>query len=299
MSKFPIKSALAIGLLVCIWGISWPIYKAALTFTPPLLFAGMRALMGGVLLTLILMPSWRKIKWREHWRKYSIGALFNAFFFYGFQTAALLFLPGGLSSVLVFLQPVLVALFAWLWLGEQMSILKMIGMLFGFLGILIISMDGFTGTLSPIGIIIALMGAVSWALGTVYVKTVSKQVDALWLVAIQFTLGGAVLTGMGMTTENVSDIVWNLPYINGLVFGGVFGVAVAFGLYFKLIHAGEAGKIASFTFLVPVIAVISGNIFLKEPFTLSLLTGLALIVLSISLVNYPVGGRKIKKKLSA
>ncbi|VEF46106.1 transporter [Bacillus freudenreichii] len=299
MSKTQLKTALAIGCLVFIWGISWPIYKAALPFTPPLLFAGMRALMGGVLLAAFLLPTWKKVNWHEYWRIYCIAALLNAICFYGFQTVGLIFLPSGLFSVLVFFQPVLIALFAWFWLGEQMSVLKMVGMIVGFLGILIISLDGVTGEISLVGVMIALLAAMSWALGTIYVKKESKRADALWMVALQFLIGGVVLTIMGAVTENLQDIVWNTPYLIGLVFGGVFGVTVAFSLYFKLINAGDASKIASFTFLVPLIAVLTGTVFLNEPFTLTLLAGLILIVLSITFVNYSGGNRKLKRKLTA
>ncbi len=51
-------------------------------------------------------------------------------------------------------------------------------------------------------------------------------------------------------------------------------------------NSGESSKVASFTFLVPLIAVLTGTIFMNEPFTWTLLVGLILIVLSIYLVNY-------------
>lgn len=50
------KRIMMIALLVVLWGISWPIYKVALEFTPPLLFAGLRTLLGGLLLGAILAP---------------------------------------------------------------------------------------------------------------------------------------------------------------------------------------------------------------------------------------------------
>jgi len=46
MGKSSGKTMLAVIFLVLIWGMSWPIYKVALPYTPPLLFAGMRSLFG-------------------------------------------------------------------------------------------------------------------------------------------------------------------------------------------------------------------------------------------------------------
>ncbi|URJ51064.1 DMT family transporter [Paenibacillus polymyxa] len=279
------KRMMMIALLVVLWGISWPIYKVALEFTPPLLFAGLRTLLGGLLLGAILVPRWNRIRWKENWRVYAISGIFNVVLFYGLQTVGLMYVPSGLFSVLVYLQPVLVGIFAWMWLGEAMSRLKVIGLIIGFLGVAAVSVGGFSGHVAVAGVIIAIITAVSWALGTVYVKKVNQRVDSLWLVAFQCTLGGIVLTGAGTVTENWSDIVWNVPYVSGLIFGTVLGISLSWLLYFTLVKSGDASKVASYTFLVPVISVFVSSLVLGEAITAFLLIGLILIGLSIYLVN--------------
>ncbi|ALA43177.1 MULTISPECIES: DMT family transporter [Paenibacillus] len=279
------KRIMMIALLVVLWGISWPIYKVALEFTPPLLFAGLRTLLGGLLLGVILVPRWNRIRWKENWRVYAISGIFNVVLFYGLQTVGLMYVPSGLFSVLVYLQPVLVGIFAWMWLGEAMSRLKVIGLIIGFLGVAAVSVGGFSGHVAVAGVIIAIITAVSWALGTVYVKKVNQRVDSLWLVAFQCTLGGIVLTGAGTVTENWSDIVWNVPYVSGLIFGTVLGISLSWLLYFTLVNSGDASKVASYTFLVPVISVFVSSLVLGEAITAFLLIGLILIGLSIYLVN--------------
>ncbi|MDR7002556.1 drug/metabolite transporter (DMT)-like permease [Neobacillus niacini] len=54
------KTALSISFVVIIWGMNWPVSKYALPYTPPLLYAGMRTLLGGILLALVLLPQWNK-----------------------------------------------------------------------------------------------------------------------------------------------------------------------------------------------------------------------------------------------
>lgn len=296
MGRFSIKTTIAIASLVFIWGISWAIYKMALAYTPPILFAGMRSLIGGVLLALCLLPNWKKINWRENWPKYCISAVLNTLFFYGIQTVGLVYLPGGLFSVLVYFQPILIGLFAWMWLGERMTWIKVTGLTLGFLGIVSVSADGFTGQVSAIGVVLGLLTALTWALGVIYVKKESAKVDSLWMVAMQSLLGGAVLTVMGAGLENWSDIVWNTQYLIGLGYGSTFGVPIAIAIYFSLVNAGEASKVAAFTFLVPLIAVITGTIFMDEPITYTLLAGLLLIVVSIYLVNYQGKVKKSRQK---
>ncbi|MBD8500954.1 EamA family transporter [Paenibacillus arenosi] len=286
MDKVFTKSTGALLVLVFIWGGSWPIYKMAVPYTPPLLFAGMRTLIGGLILAALLYKMRNKIKWHENGAKYCISAFFNTILFFGLQTVALNYLPGGLLSVLVYFQPVLLGIFAWIWLGEYMSPLKVIGLIIGFLGIVFVSVDGLTVHVSVIGVVLGLLMALSWALGVVYVKKVRKEVDAFWMVSLQFIIGGVVLIGTGSIIENWSAIEWNSKYLFGLGYGSTFGIPLAYIIYYKLINAGEASKVGTFTFLVPIIAVFISTLFLNEPITYRLIVGLLLVGVSIYLVNH-------------
>lgn len=287
MGNVSAKTVVLTSSLVLIWGLCWPIYKVALSYTPPLLFAGMRTLLGGLLLALFLLTQWKNMRWRETWHMYCISAFFNTFLFYGMQTVGLMYLPSGLFSVLVYFQPVLLGLFGWMWLGESLTAVKITGLLTGFLGVAAVSADGLAGQLSIAGVVLALLTAIAWALGVVYVKKVSHKVDSLWLVAMQCVVGGVFLTGLGIGFEDASSIVWNGTYLLGLLYGSIFGVPLAFLIYYKLVKEGEASKVASFTFLVPLISVLAGSVFLGEPFRYTLCIGLLLIVFSIYFVNRP------------
>jgi len=286
VGKMTARTTWMIACLVLIWGVSWSIYKAAMPFTPPILFAGTRTFFGGLLLAIFILGTRHRIRWRENWLRYCISALLNTVLFYGIQTIGLNYLPGGLFSVLIYFQPVLIGLFSWMWLQESMSALKIIGLLTGFVGILTISAKGLTGEISILGVALAIISAILWALGVVYVKKESDKVDSLWMIVMQFVIGGAVLLGIGSGVESWASIEWSQHYYwIGLLFGSTLGIPIAFVIYFGLLKAGDASKIASFTFLVPLIAVLIGTIFMNEPFTLSLLIGLILIVCSIWLVN--------------
>ncbi|KQL36154.1 DMT family transporter [Psychrobacillus sp. FJAT-21963] len=292
MSKVFTKSTMALLVLILVWGASWPIYKLALPYTPPLLFSGMRATIGGVLLGLILLNRLDKINWRENWKLYCISALFNTTLFFGIQTVGLNYLPGGLFSILVYFQPVLLGLFAWIWLGEFMTPVKIIGLLIGFLGILMVSLDGLTFHVSVIGVVLGIVTAICWAFGVIYVKSIRDRVDAYWMVSLQCIIGGVVLLGTGTYFESWSEIQWNSTYIFGLSYGAIFGIPISYIIYYKLINEGEASKVGSYTFLVPIIAVFIGAVFLDEPITYLLIIGLIMVGASIFIVNF-----RSKKKL--
>jgi drug/metabolite transporter (DMT)-like permease len=274
-----------ITFLVIVWGVSWPIYKIALDYTPPLLFAGMRTFFGGLLLVVLYISKWKQIRWKENWPIYLISSVFNVIIFYGLQTIGLMQMPSGLFSVIVYLQPVLVGIFAWLWLGEPMNALKLFGLILGFLGVGAVSTGGLSGHIAMLGVVFALLTALGWGVGTVYVKKVSHRADSIWLVAFQCIIGGLVLSAAGSVTEGWSSIVWNAPYLFGLIFGTFLGISASWVVYFTLVNSGDASKVASYTFLVPLISVLCGTLFLHEPFSVFLLLGLVLIAVSIYLVN--------------
>jgi drug/metabolite transporter (DMT)-like permease len=281
----PHLKTLLIITLVLLWGLSFPINKMILSYTPPILFAGMRTLAGGLLLVLLMLGKRHQIQWKLNWQIYTISALLNVVLFFGLQTLGLKFMPAGLFSVLVYLQPVLIAIFAWIWLSERMSLLKAIGLIFGFFGVAIVSLKGVSGPISGIGVVIGICTSISWALGTVYAKRVSSHVNFMWLAALQCIIGGAILTVTGSMLEPWSAIEWNITYIEGMAFSSVLGVSGSWFLYFTLVNSGEASVVTSYTFLVPLVSVLTGILFLKESFTLYLLLGLIFIAVSIIMVN--------------
>ncbi|PYF07649.1 threonine/homoserine efflux transporter RhtA [Ureibacillus chungkukjangi] len=282
-------------LLILIWGVSWPIYKNGVNFMPPLLFAGVRAFVGGAILVVIAWKNRHRLRFKSNWRYYLISATLNIVLYLGIQTVGLIYLPGGLFSVLVYFQPVLLGILAWWFLGEGMTITKIIGLVLGFIGIFLVSMDGLTIHVSAIGVTLALATALVWASGVVYVKKNKTRVDPYWMVVMQLVIGGAVLLFGGFVTEDASTIIWNMGLISSLIWGSTAGMAIAQILYYKLINEGEASKVGAFTFLVPILSVIISAIFLDEAITVNLFYGMIFVGLSIYLVNYQ---RKSKKVLS-
>lgn len=285
--------------LILVWGINWPLSKIALAYCPPLLFAGIRTFLAGILLIAVALPKLKALRLGTLWPVYLTSAFLSIVFYYGFQTIGLQYMPSGLFSAIVFLQPVLLGVFAWMWLGEKMYGQKLAGLLLGFIGVAALSIGGFTGKLSATGVLLALASALSWALATVYMKRNALRVDMLWMTAMQIMIGGILLLGAGTVTEHWSDITWNAAFIVNTLFIAVFVIALGWMVYFKLIQEGEAGKVGAFTFIIPLVSIGSSIVLLHEHITVNLVVGLLLIVCSILLVNtrpMPLRGRLVRSK---
>lgn len=291
-----LQTFIFLAYLVFMWGLNWPLTKLGLLYAPPLLFAGIRTFIGGLILLIFALPRYKKLNIKKTWHIYLISSVLNIILYYSLMTFGLLYIPAGIFSAIVFLQPVLLGICSWLWLGESMFKLKIIGLILGFSGIAIISSVSLTNHTSTLGILIALCTALSWCFGTVYMKKTSQLVDSIWMVSLQLTIGGLFLLGSGSVIESWSNIVWNIPFVSNLLFISIFVIALGWLAFFILIGSGEVSKVGSYTFLIPLIANIISILFLHESTTVNLLVGLCFILVSIYLVNSKKPFNKKKKE---
>lgn len=279
---------LAFCSLVVFWGSAFAVVKVGLGYSPPVLFAGLRTLLSGLVMVLAAALWGGSPNLRRDWPIFLLLAFFNVVVFIGLQTYAVLYLPSGLAAVLIYLQPILVGMLAFFILGEALSAAKVAGLLLGFAGIVAVSsggLSGVSGSLSQVGIALGAASALSWALGTVYFKKYEGRVATLWAVALPFLVGGAVLTPLGLAVEPWGGISWKPAFVASLLYSSLIGTSLAWVIFFALVRAGEASRVAAYIFAVPVTAVLIGAVFLDEPLTYSLLAGAAMVVSGIYLVN--------------
>lgn len=273
-----------ITLLVLAWGSTFAAIEVGLEHAPPILFGGIRSVLGGALVGVLALARSGLPDLRHSWRIYAILTWWSVVVFFTLQTLAIEELPSGLAAVLIYLQPLLVAVVAWRVLGESMGTAKVVGLVLGFAGIVLVSAGAFDGHISPGGVAYAVIGAVAWTIGTILFKRHHEHIDVLWAVAIPFFVGGIVLTILGAATEG-TEISWSPGFVAALAYASVIGTAMAWGLWLGLVAVGEAGRASAYIFMVPVVAVLLGVLLLDETFRPSLAGGSILVVLGIFLVN--------------
>jgi O-acetylserine/cysteine efflux transporter len=161
----PRYAVLAFALLVLFWGSAFSVVKVGLEYAPPMIFAGLRTLMGGLIILLVAVVRGENLHLGRDWPIFLVLAAFNVVFFFGFQTLAILHLPSGTAAVLEYLQPMLVGLLAWMILGESLSLAKIVGLILGFSGIVAVSAGSYFGNISVAGVAFGASSAFSWAPG--------------------------------------------------------------------------------------------------------------------------------------
>jgi O-acetylserine/cysteine efflux transporter len=277
---------LAFLMLVLFWGSAFAVVKVGLGFSPPVLFAGLRSLLGGLAMVAVALLWGGNPNLRRDWPVFLLLALFNVVLFIGLQTYAILHLPSGSAAVLVYLQPILVGLLAWLILGEPFTAAKFVGLLLGFSGIVAVSAGNISGAaITPLGVAFGAGSSLSWALGTVFFKKYEARVSTLWAVAVPFLVGGVMLTALGLVVESWDDLSWTRGFVASMSYSALVGISAAWVIWFALVRAGEASRVAAYIFAVPLTAVLIGVVFLDEPLGYPLLIGALLVVCGIYLVN--------------
>ena len=271
-----------IVVLILAWGSTFAAVKVGLEHAPPVLFGGIRSVVGGLVVTVIALGLGRAARVRENARWYVLLTLLNVIGMFGLQVLAIQALPSGLAAVLIYLQPVLTGVLAGPLLGEHVGRTAYVGLVLGFAGIAAVGIGAIDGHVSVLGVCYALGTALAWSLGTIVVKR--SPVDLWWAVGLPFTVGGVVLCALGAAFEGTS-ITWTTSFVVALAYSTFIGTSLSWGLWFALIGAGEATRAAAMIFFVPLVSLVIGTLYLHEDLHASIVAGAGLVVLGVWLVN--------------
>ena len=285
-------SILAFVFLILFWSSAFGAIKVSLEYAPPILFAGMRTLLCGLVVALTALVWGGGANLRRDWAIYLLLAVLNVVLFMGLQTFTILYMPSGSAAVVIYLQPILVGLASYLVLSEQLSVPKVVGLVLGFSGVVVVSTGSLSGSSlgTPLGVAFGVGSALSWTLGTVYFKWYGERLSTLWAVAVPFSAGGVVLTGLGLVLEPLSSISWTGTYFASFLYTALVGTALAWMLWLGLVKTGEASRVSAYVFFVPLASVLLGAAFLGETLSPWLLAGAALVICGIYLVNRQSNG---------
>ncbi len=248
---------LAVAYSACFAGI-----KAGLPFAPPLFSAGLRALVAGLAL-MLLLAVWRRPLLPSHgsWGWVVDLGLTSTTLALG----AMYLSPGhagaGIASVLGNLQPVIVLALAAPVLGERITVGKAAALGLGFTGVLLISFSMLGGPDSPdvFGPLLALLASVSVATGNVLAKRMGAQPHLVAIAAWQLVAGSLPLLAGSMLLESGTPVHWDPQFILILLFLALGVTALPTPIWYWLVRDNnDLGKLTLFLLLVPAFGLALG-----------------------------------------
>ncbi|MCA9876066.1 MAG: DMT family transporter [Anaerolineales bacterium] len=274
-----------LALVMFLWALCFPLIVVGLTLAPPLTFAALRAFVAGaglLLPAIVLRRAWPR-GWRVWLLLLGIGLTVTSMGFGGMFLAGGLVSPG-LATVLANVQPLIAAVLGFFLLGERLGPRRRLGLSLGFAGIVLVALPGFGvngANSSPAGISFIMLGAVGVAVGNVLLKKLAGQVDLLMATGWQFILGGLPLLALAWVWESPGQVVWSGSFVLVLLALGLVGTAVAFALWFSLLHRSELNRLNTATFLTPAFALILGALFFSESLQWAEMLGIAFILAGV------------------
>src|SRR5216684_8388956 len=186
------------------WGFNWPVTKYLLSELPPLTMRGSTGVVGASLLALLAILSGQSLRVpREMWFRLVLAAFLNVACWMTLMGLALLWLPASEAALIAYTMPVWASLIAWPVLGERPTVLRTIALVMAFAGLaLIMGGNGFAASEAKLpGIIMALVGAAGFALGTVLLKKYPIHLPPITAAAWQIGLGCLPVAIVGLAIE--------------------------------------------------------------------------------------------------
>jgi drug/metabolite transporter (DMT)-like permease len=282
-----------LGTTVVFAGLAYPVTGAALGLTSPALIAVSRALIGG----LVMLPVLRVVGARlpSTWRGWGWALLIGA----GNVTVTLIGISEGtrlagvaVASVLLNSAPFFAAVFARIWLGERLTHLRVLGLVLGFGGIVVIvaAEPASGGTHVIEGAVVCLVGALGWAaagLGMRYLSVRDQAFDVWGATTAQFFCGGVLLLPYLVLSGNTSDSDWSSPKLwASLAFLVVGAQVITYVGFYVSLAQWTSARVFAWTFLAPAVAVVVEAVQGNLPTTLTTV-GLMTVICGVAIVTHP------------
>lgn len=279
--------AVIVGLWA-IWSSAFLAIKLGLSYSSPEAFAVLRVL--AAIAVLLVVVVWRRSRGAGFLGgrgMHRYGMLLGATNVAGFlllQNAGMVDAQIGIASVLIYTQPLLVALGAALVLRERLTTRQTLGLLAGWLGVVLVVLGELDLGLTPVRSVVLLLGAaLAWAIGTLVFKWLPPDVSVWSLLLWQNIYGLLPVTLVAVWGTGTAE--WGIPLAVAVLGAGVGASIGGFGLQFVLLRRDKASIVSSWIFAVPIIAAALGVLVMDDRLHPGLFVGGAAVAAGIYLVN--------------
>ncbi len=289
-------------VIYIVWGTTFLGVKLAIDSIPAILMAGFRYFTGGFILYLISLtmhfnlPSLKQVK----------NAAIGGTLFIGCGTGgiawSLQYVDTGITAMIIAGQPLVTLFMVWAVLKRPPMLSSYIGILFGFLGMfLLVFQDQITTESSSlIGVFIIFLSMLCWGYGSVFIQKSELPKGQSQNTAIQMLAGGGALILLSFIMGDHKDFqfsavsttsTWAFVYL--VLIGSILGFS-AFNYLLKRI---AAEKVATSTYINPIVAMLLGWSVLDEVITQQSIVAALIMLTGVFFINVDVLGLIKKRKI--
>ena len=294
------RDVIELLVLSVLWGGAYLFTRAAVPAFGPAPLVSMRL---GIA-ALMLLPI---VAWRGGWPQlranpralFMVGVPFTALPFM-LMTWGALHITAGLSAVLNATAPMFGALVAHFVMKERLGAWRAAGLVIGFAGVLVLMSGGSVSLKTgdgPLAVLAVLGTAMIWSVGANYTRKKMVGVDAMVTTAGSLAAASLFLAPLAWATWPSTP-----PTARAwaeMAFLGIASSGLGMWMYFRLLRRIGAVRAMSVTFLSPLVAMVSGALYLGEALTWQMLAGCAVVLLGTALSLGLIGPAMPKPASSA
>ncbi|WP_340198602.1 EamA family transporter [Ascidiimonas sp. W6] len=295
-SKNTFLIVLAFFSIYVIWGSTYLLNKIAVKELPPFMLASIRFITAGLLIFIICKLIGVKIAITKKQLKNTIiaGFLFLTFG-NGVVVWALKYVDSGFAALEISAQPLVVLLLMRILQGKKIQLMSLVGVILGIIGIYllvsqkqVISREG-----SIIGMLMIFACMISWAYGSLFVGKAEMPTNYFVNTGYQMLMGGIMLfiSSVLLGEQWTYPEQWSDPVRWSMLLLIIFGSIVAFTSFNYLLKYVSPEKVATNTYVNPIIALLLGWYFLNEEITKQSIIAAVILLTGVYFIN-------TRKKLS-
>lgn len=281
------RGVLLLAAVTLVWGVNWPMMKRAVLEIPIWTFRTI--CLGGAAAGLVFISRLAGQKFRiprGEMGPLLVVSLFNVSIWHVSSATGLVHLTASRATIIAFTMPLWAALIAVPLLGDRPNWNTVAGLGFGLAGMaVLIFPDRAALWVDPIGPVVMLIAAISWAVGTVVLKRAKFTMPVAVLTGWQLILGGIpVALGALAFDREFDPSTVSLQAWSATAFTVVGATIFCHWGWFKLVRRFPAVGISVGSLAIPVVGVAASAIGLGEPVGVEVLAALMLVVLALFLV---------------
>lgn len=289
MKNLSYKVWIAYAAVAFFWGTTYFAIRIGVQSFPPLLMAGFRHSIGGILICSYFLMKGYKLPAVTDLKIFAINGFLMLTIGNGMISWAEIYVSSGLAALICSLTPIwIVIINSFTGKKEKISWMIVLGFSICLIGQLLIFKDhikDFTQTNYALGIVAIVLSNMAWATGTIYSKNHHSDVHPLFRAGLQMLAGGALLDIAGTlrgewgSLHPTSDAIWALLYLI------VFGSIIAYGAFMFLLKKLPAAIVSASSYINTIVAVLLGWLILSEELNLVLVLAMLLTIAGVWLVN--------------
>lgn len=287
--KYGIKAYFAWITICIVWGTTYLAIRIGVTDLPPMLFAGLRWIIAGILMTILLNLRQYRLPALKDLKHLAVVGILLLGVANGLVVVAEQWLPSGLTALILSTLPFWVVGMEYFFPNRPKINLFIIGgLLLGTAGVVLIFAQDLDITLD-INILIGglcLLGAViAWAAGSIYWKYKKTDVRPLMGASVQMLIAGILQTTLGLILGEQNNFHLTQNGVLALGYLIIFGSILGYASYIYSVTNLPLSLVSTYAYINPIIAILLGWYFLNEPLTVTVFIASGLILAGVAMVK--------------